>query len=196
VAALSRSLEAKDVYTGGHTERVAEIAVAIGRRLGFDGADLEAIEIGALVHDVGKVGMPEAILNKPGPLDDDEWEVMRRHPIISDFILKDVDLHPFVRQAARWSHERIDGKGYPDGLSGDLIPLVARIVLVSDAWDAMTSDRPYRPRRAPSEALAEIRQNVGTQFCPIVVAALETEYNDRSSILHASDRLVELALTG
>jgi HD-GYP domain-containing protein (c-di-GMP phosphodiesterase class II) len=196
VAALSRSLEAKDVYTGGHTERVAEIAVAIGKRLGFEGADLEAIEIGALVHDVGKVGMPEAILNKPGPLDEDEWAVMRRHPIISDFILKDVDLHPFVRQAARWSHERIDGKGYPDGLSGDLIPLVARIVLVSDAWDAMTSDRPYRPRRTPSEAIAEIRQNVGTQFCPMVVGALETEYNDRSSLLHASQPPAELALTG
>jgi HD-GYP domain-containing protein (c-di-GMP phosphodiesterase class II) len=196
VAALSRSLEAKDLYTGGHTERVAEIAVAIGRRLGFEGPDLEAIEIGALVHDVGKVGVPEAILHKPGPLNDEEWEVMRRHPIISDFILKDVDLHPFVRQAARWSHERIDGKGYPDGLSGDLIPLAARIVLVSDAWDALTSDRPYRPRRTPSEALAEIRRNVGTQFCPNVFQALEAEYQDRSSLLHASDPSAELALTG
>jgi hypothetical protein len=187
VAALSRSLEAKDLYTGGHTERVADIAVAIARRLGFEGSDLEAIEIGALVHDVGKVGVPESILNKPGPLNDSEWEVMRRHPLVSDFILKDVDLHPFVRQAARWSHERMDGAGYPDGLSGDLIPLPARIVLVADAWDALTSDRPYRPRRTPAEAMAEISRAVGTQFCPTVFRALEAEYDDPSSPLHAVD---------
>jgi HD-GYP domain-containing protein (c-di-GMP phosphodiesterase class II) len=196
VAALSRSLEAKDFYTGGHTERVAEIAVALATRLGFEGSDLEAIEIGALVHDVGKVGVPEAILNKPGPLDESEWEVMRRHPIISDFILKDVDLHPFVRQAARWSHERVDGAGYPDGLSGDTIPMPARIVLVADAWDALTSDRPYRPRRTASQALEEIRRNVGTQFCPTVFRSLEAEYDDGSSLLHATDPAVGLALTG
>jgi HD-GYP domain-containing protein (c-di-GMP phosphodiesterase class II) len=196
VAALSRSLEAKDFYTGGHTERVAELSVALAKRLGFEGSDLEAIEIGALVHDVGKVGVPEAILNKPGPLDESEWEVMRRHPIISDFILKDVDLHPFVRQAARWSHERVDGTGYPDGLSGDTIPLPARIVLVADAWDALTSDRPYRPRRTASQALEEIRRNVGTQFCPTVFGALEAEYDDASSLLHATDPAVGLALAG
>jgi HD domain len=199
VAALSRSLEAKDFYTGGHTERVAEIAVALGIRLGFEGADLEAIEIGALVHDVGKVGVPEAILNKPGPLDEDEWELMRRHPLISDFILKDVDLHPFVRQAARWSHERVDGTGYPDGLSGETIPMPARIVLVADAWDALTSDRPYRPRRTADQALAEIRRNVGTQFCPTVFRALEAEYEDGSNPLHSGDPevgQVGLALAG
>jgi HD-GYP domain-containing protein (c-di-GMP phosphodiesterase class II) len=195
VAALSRSLEAKDFYTGGHTERVAEIAVAIGRRLGFDGNDLEAIEIGALVHDVGKVGVPEAILNKPGPLDDTEWEVMKRHPVVSDFILKDVDLHPFVRQAARWSHERVDGGGYPDGLPGHEIPIAARIVFVADAWDALTSDRPYRPRRTADEALAEIQRNVGTQFCPTVFDALEAEYRDRTGILHANEREPALLLT-
>jgi HD-GYP domain-containing protein (c-di-GMP phosphodiesterase class II) len=195
VAALSRSLEAKDFYTGGHTERVAEIAVAIARRLGFEGNDLEAIEIGALVHDVGKVGVPEAILNKPGPLDDAEWEVMKRHPIISDFILKDVDLHRFVREAARWSHERFDGAGYPDGLPGRDIPIAARIVLVADAWDALTSDRPYRPRRTPGEALAEITRNVGTQFCPTVFGALKGEYQDRAGILHASERELVLQLT-
>jgi len=187
VAALSRSLEAKDFYTGGHTERVAEIAVALASRLGFEGSDLEAIEIGALVHDIGKVGVPEAILNKPGPLDDSEWEVMREHPIISDFILKDVDLHPFVRQAARWSHERVDGTGYPDRLSGDSIPLPARIVLVADAWDALTTDRSYRPRRTADQAFAEIRRNVGTQFCPTVFAALEAEYQEDSSPLYSGD---------
>jgi hypothetical protein len=196
VAALSRSLEAKDFYTGGHTERVAEIAVALAVRLGFEGADLEAIEIGALVHDVGKVGVPEAILNKPGPLDEGEWEVMRQHPIISDFILKDIDLHPFVRQTARWSHERIDGTGYPDGLAGERIPLPARIVLVADAWDALTTDRVYRPRRTSAQALAEIRRNAGTQFCPTVFRALEAVYEDASSPLHTDESAAGLALAG
>jgi len=173
IAALSRSMEAKDFYTGGHTERVASIAVALARQLGLNSEEAEAIEIGALVHDIGKIGVPEAILNKRGPLDADEWETMRRHPIISDFILSGVDLHPFVRQAARSSHERIDGTGYPDGLRGDNIPLPARIVLMADAWDALTSDRPYRPAREPRQALAEIRSHSGTQFCPHVFAAFE-----------------------
>jgi HD-GYP domain-containing protein (c-di-GMP phosphodiesterase class II) len=186
VAALSRSLEAKDHYTGGHTGRVAEIAGSLASRLGFEGEDLEAIEIGALVHDIGKVGVPEAVLNKPGPLTDDEWTLMKRHPLISDSILEGIDLHPFVRQVARSSHERMDGAGYPDGLRGEAIPLPARIVLVADAWDALTSDRSYRQRRRADEALAEIRANAGAQFCPAVVAALEAELAAGSSLLHES----------
>jgi HD-GYP domain-containing protein (c-di-GMP phosphodiesterase class II) len=98
---------------------------------------------------------------------------MKQHPLMSDSILSTVDLHPFVRQAARWSHEQIDGRGYPDGLAGDEIPLPARIVFVADAFDALTTDRPYRKARSAEAAIAEIRQNSGTQFCPDVVAALE-----------------------
>lgn len=192
VAALSRSLEAKDYYTGGHTERVADIARVLARRLGFEDEDLEAIEIGALVHDIGKVGVPELVLNKPGPLDDDEWILMKRHPVISDFILKDIELHPFVRQAARSSHERIDGGGYPDALRGDEIPLPARIVFVADAWDALTSDRPYRPAQTPAAALAEIRRHAGTQFCPAVVRALEAEHASESPALR--EAVAELLL--
>ena len=173
IAALSRTIEAKDDYTGGHTERVAAIAVAVAGRLGFRGDDLDAIEIGALLHDVGKIGVPEHILSKPGPLDEPEWAIMKRHPVLSDFILAETDLHPFVREIARWSHERIDGAGYPDGLAGDAIPLPARIVLVADAFDALTSDRPYRPRRTVAAALEELRSNSGTQFCPRAVGALE-----------------------
>jgi hypothetical protein len=173
IAALSRSMEAKDYDTGGHTERVAGVAVAIGRRLGFEGAELDAIEVGALLHDIGKIGIPEAVLRKPGPLDREEWQLMRRHPVISDYILSEVDLHPFVRQIARWSHERIDGAGYPDRLAGDAIPLPARVVLVADALDALTSDRPYRKGRPLSAALVELREHTGTQFCPVVMAALE-----------------------
>jgi HD-GYP domain-containing protein (c-di-GMP phosphodiesterase class II) len=173
IAALSRSMEAKDLYTGGHTERVAAVAVGIARRLGFRDEELEAIEIGALLHDIGKIGIPEQVLRKPGTLTEEEWELVKRHPLISDYILSELDLHPFVRQCARSSHERIDGAGYPDGLSSDDIPLPARIVLVADALDALTSNRPYRAARPMLGALAEIREHTGTQFCPRVVAALE-----------------------
>jgi len=173
IAALSRSMEAKDVYTGGHTERVADVAVGLARRLGYRDEELEAIEIGALLHDIGKIGVPGEVLRKNGPLTDDEWELVKKHPLISDYILSELDLHPFVRQCARSSHERIDGAGYPEGLSGDQIPLPARIVFVADALDALTSTRPYRPARPMHAALAEIRAHAGTQFCPRVVSALE-----------------------
>jgi hypothetical protein len=173
IAALSRSMEAKDLYTGGHTERVAAVAVGLARELGFRDDELEAIEIGALLHDIGKIGVPGNVLRKNGPLTDDEWELIKKHPLISDYILSELDLHPFVRQCARSSHERIDGTGYPEGLGGDEIPLPARIVFVADALDALTSTRPYRPARPMLAALAEIRAHAGTQFCPQVVAALE-----------------------
>ena len=173
IAALSRSMEAKDLYTGGHTERVAAVAVGLARRLGFRDEELDAIEIGALLHDIGKIGIPEHILRKPGKLNEDEWKLIKSHPLISDYILSELDLHPFVRQCARSSHERIDGTGYPDGLRGDEIPLPARIVFVADALDALTSVRPYRPSRPMLAALAEIREHTGTQFCPSVVDALE-----------------------
>jgi HD-GYP domain-containing protein (c-di-GMP phosphodiesterase class II) len=173
IAALSRSMEAKDLYTGGHTERVAAVAEGLARRLGFRDDELEAIEIGALLHDIGKIGIPGQVLRKDGPLTDDEWDLVKTHPLISDYILSELDLHPFVRQCARSSHERIDGTGYPDGLAGEEIPLPARIVFVADALDALTSTRPYRPARSMLAALAEIREHAGTQFCPQVVAALE-----------------------
>jgi putative nucleotidyltransferase with HDIG domain len=183
IAALSRSMEAKDVYTGGHTERVAAVAVALARRLGFRSGELEAMEIGALLHDIGKIGIPESILRKEGPLDEDEWTIMRTHPVVSDYILSELDLDPIVRQCARSSHERIDGAGYPDGLRGDKIPLPARIVFVADAFDALTSDRPYRSARPLVTALAEIEANAGTQFCPRVVAALRELWRANSRLL-------------
>jgi len=186
IAALSRSMEAKDYYTGGHTERVSSVSMALAQRLSFTGADLDAIEIGALLHDIGKIGIPERILHKPGPLDDDEWRIMKEHPVISEYILAEVDLHPFVRQVARSSHERIDGKGYPDGLKGDAIPLPARIVLVADALDALTSDRPYRRGRSVRTALEEMRAHTGTQFCPKVMQALEEIYREQPEVLGAT----------
>jgi ribonuclease P protein subunit RPR2 len=187
IAALSRSIAAKDHYTGDHTERVSTIAVALARRLGYAGEELEAVEIGAFLHDIGKIGVPEAILRKPGVLNEEEWAVMRRHPIISDYILAEVDLHPIVRQIARWSHERMDGTGYPDGLAGDEVPLPARIVLVADALDAMTSDRPYRPARPLAQALNELRNHGGTQFCPRVLEALQALYDEEPDVLDAGE---------
>jgi HD-GYP domain-containing protein (c-di-GMP phosphodiesterase class II) len=162
---------------------VAAIAVGLGRELGYRNEDLEAIEIGALLHDIGKLGVPEQILRKQGPLDADEWKVMQSHPIISDSILSELDLHPFVRQCARSSHERIDGAGYPDGLASEAIPLPARIVFVADAYDAVTTTRPYRAARAPLAALAEIRAHAGTQFCPRVVAALDKLWSKHPHLL-------------
>jgi HD domain-containing protein/MASE9 protein len=183
IAALSRSMEAKDLYTGGHTERVAAIATGLARTLGYQGEELEAVEIGALLHDVGKIGVPEQILRKAGPLDDEEWAIMRTHPLISDRILSGIDLDPIVRQCARSSHERIDGAGYPDALRGDQIPLPARIVFVADAYDAITSDRAYRPARPPLAAIAEIDANTGTQFCREVVNALHQLWASEPEVL-------------
>lgn len=187
IAALSRSIEAKDEYSGGHVERVRVLAVAIARTLGYRGDDLEAIEVGALLHDIGKIGVPERILNKPGPLTDEEWEEMKLHPVTSDHILSGIELHPFVRQIVRSSHERIDGKGYPDALAGEDIPLPARIVLVADAFDALASDRPYRQGRPVAEAMEELRAHVGTQFCPTVVAGLEHVWREQPALLAGTD---------
>jgi HD domain-containing protein/MASE9 protein len=186
IAALARSMEAKDYYTGGHTERVSDVAVALAGRLGYAGVELDAIEIGALLHDIGKIGIPERILHKPGPLDDEEWKVMKEHPVISEYILSEVDLHPIVLQVARSSHERMDGNGYPDRLPGDQIPLPARIVLVADAFDALTSDRPYRSARTVPVAMDELRANAGTQFCPTVIAAMEALYREQPQMLGAT----------
>jgi HD-GYP domain-containing protein (c-di-GMP phosphodiesterase class II) len=135
------------------------------------------------MHDIGKIGIPESILHKPGPLDNDEWIVMKRHPVISELILSEIDLSPLVLQIARSSHERMDGQGYPDGLVGDDIPMPARIVLVADAFDALTTDRPYRRARRPRAAVDEIVANKGTQFCPKVVAALERIYREEPAML-------------
>jgi hypothetical protein len=202
IAALSRSMEAKDIYTGGHTGRVAAVAVALAEQLGYEGDKLHAIEIGALLHDIGKIGVPEQILRKEGPLDDQEWAIMRMHPLVSDFILAELDLDPVIRECARSSHERVDGSGYPDGLSGEDIPLPARIVFVADAFDAITSDRPYRPRRSTEAALVEIEAHAGTQFCDRVVVALREVWETRPEILAVEEpaappvrtlRLVEVA---
>ncbi|HEX5149153.1 MAG TPA: HD domain-containing phosphohydrolase, partial [Candidatus Limnocylindrales bacterium] len=144
VAALANAVEAKDPSTERHCQRLANLAARLGAQAGLEGIELEAVAYGALLHDVGKIGVPEAILTKPGPLDVDEWELMRRHPEIGERICLPLASAGTFSPIVRHHHERWDGRGYPDGLRGEAIPLGARIVAIADAYDAMTNDRPYK----------------------------------------------------
>src|SRR3954453_7670302 len=156
-----------------HSEGVVDLALAVGDEMGLDPARRRNLEFGALLHDVGKIAVPKAIINKPGPLDDDEWEIMRGHTIEGQRLLDKVG--GFMREVGlvvRSSHERFDGDGYPDGLAGEQIPLGARIVACCDAFSAMTTDRSYRKARSAREALEELERCSGSQFDPVVVEAL------------------------
>ncbi len=186
ITSLARTIEARDPYTGGHTERVGQLARRIAEELGFDEADLRAIEVGAVMHDIGKIGIPDRILLKPGPLTVEERREMERHPEISSYILGELEMPTLVKQMARNHHERFDGTGYPDGLVGEEIPLPARILTVADTLDAITTDRPYRPARSAAQALEILESESGRQFCPRVVAALR-KVLDRSPNLLADD---------
>jgi HD domain-containing protein len=172
VRALLAALEARDGYTGEHSEAVVHLSRAVARELGLPAQSVLEIEQVALLHDVGKIGVPDATLRKMGPLDDDEWEIMRQHPVIGERIVASIHSLRHLAPAIRAEHERWDGEGYPDGLSGDHIPLASRIVLVSDAYHAMVSRRPYRDAVSPRAALGELRLNSGSQFCPSVSHAL------------------------
>lgn len=172
IKTLARSIEARDPYTGGHTERVSSIAHALAARLGFDEGELRAVEVGSIIHDIGKIGIADQILLKQGQLDDAEYAEMRKHAEIATYILADLDLPPIVKQMARSHHERYDGSGYPDGLQREEIPIAARILTVADALDAMTSDRPYRAAMPLEAASAEIERQASSQFCPVVVSVL------------------------
>ena len=169
---LGDVVEADDVYTGEHCRDVVEVAVSVGRRLGLSADRLRNLEFGALLHDVGKVAIPKEIINKPGPLDDDEWDVVRGHTIEGQRMLDRVG--GFMREVGaivRAHHERWDGSGYPDGLAGEAIPLEARIIACCDAWSAMTTTRAYRSALSEDVAAHELSVNAGAQFDPDVVAA-------------------------
>jgi HD-GYP domain-containing protein (c-di-GMP phosphodiesterase class II)/HAMP domain-containing protein len=171
VVALAAALDAKDAYTANHAEVIAAMAVSVAGQLGMGGSDLRRVEYVALLHDVGKIAISPAILDKPGPLLPEEREIINQHTIVGERIVARIDylrpLAPLVRAA----HERWDGFGYPDGLAGDAIPLESRITFVCDAFHAMTSDRPYCPRLSDEEAREELRVNAGSQFDPAVVDA-------------------------
>jgi HD-GYP domain-containing protein (c-di-GMP phosphodiesterase class II) len=170
---LGDVVEADDAYTGSHSRDVVDLALAVADFMGLDPAERQRVEFTALLHDVGKIRVPTAIINKPGPLDEDEIEVMRRHTIIGEELLERVGgLLSEVGALVRSCHERWDGKGYPDGLLAEEIPLIARIVCCCDAYNAMTTDRPYRKALSTVQATTELRSNAGTQFDPAVVRAL------------------------
>jgi HD-GYP domain-containing protein (c-di-GMP phosphodiesterase class II) len=171
VKVLAAAIETRDAYTGGHVERVAEYSLAIGRELGWDEDQLMTLELGALLHDVGKIGVNDGVLRKPAKLEPDEWEHMQRHPELGAHMLRDVPFLQASLSCVLYHHERYDGRGYPYRLTGEAIPLEARIVSVADTYDAMTSDRPYRKGLPASVALEEIGRCAGSQFDPLVVDA-------------------------
>jgi HD-GYP domain-containing protein (c-di-GMP phosphodiesterase class II) len=171
ISALAISVEARDSYTGGHVERVRLHSRRIGEACGLQGAALRQLEFGAVLHDVGKIGIPDDILQKPGRLDPEEWTFMRHHPEIGRRILEGISFLTEALDAVGFHHERWDGAGYPDGLAGDAIPLFGRIVAVADAYDAMVTDRPYRGGLPVDVALSEIERGRGTQFDPDIARA-------------------------
>jgi diguanylate cyclase (GGDEF)-like protein len=169
VATLVNALEAKDEYTSSHARWISDMSLTVGRELGLDRDAMKRLELGALFHDIGKIGIPSEILQKPGPLTGEEFEIVKEHPELGEKILAPIDRLADVRPIVRACHERWDGLGYPDGKAGAEIPLEARIVLVCDAFHAMTTDRPYRPRLDPAEAVRRLVEAAGSQFDPTVV---------------------------
>lgn len=172
ITAIANALDAKDAYTEGHAERVSAYSAHIAEKLGMSEEEVRNIRFVALFHDIGKIGVPDSVLNKPGRLSDDEYGQMKQHTVVGGEIIKDLDMIPGVFVGARYHHERYDGTGYPDGLKGEKIPYIARIIAVADAYDAMTTNRIYRSRLTNEQALSELENGKGTQFDPDAVGAL------------------------
>jgi HD-GYP domain-containing protein (c-di-GMP phosphodiesterase class II) len=166
IKALVRSLEARDPYTGQHSARVTEIVSHFGRHLGLPPEELESLKTASYLHDIGKVGISDFILLKPGPLTPDERAIIETHPLIGGKIVEPLGLRPQEKSVILYHHERWDGRGYPRGLAGKDIPFSCRLLTLADVYDALTTDRPYRHRCTITEALAEIRAHAGTQFDP------------------------------
>lgn len=179
IKALAAAIDARDPYTRDHSQRVVQYSLMCGRSLSLSQRELEIIEYAGILHDVGKIGIPDAILRKPGALTDEERLAIREHPVISTNIIQGIPFLEPVRDIVLHHHEQYNGSGYPDGLIGETIPMGARILAVADAFDAVTTDRPYRAHRPQHHAIIELRKYSGKQFCPIAVDAflfaLETE---------------------
>ena len=190
-ASLAKAVDARDTYTGSHSERVSELAAKVAKRLGLDAEQVELTRLAGSLHDLGKLAIPEEILRKPGTLTDSERLVLERHPQIGFRMLDSLGVDP-VADLVLHHHERWDGTGYPDGLRGEQIPLGARIIFVTDAYDAMTSDRIYRPKLSSRAALAELERCAGTQFDPGIVAAFVEELG-LSASMEAAPALPALA---
>ena len=165
-SALAEAIDAKDSYTNGHSRRVAEYSVMIAKRAGKSETECDEIYLIAQLHDVGKIGIPDAIINKAGKLTDAEFGIIKTHPVVGSEILSKIDIAPNLGVGARWHHERYDGKGYPDGLKGEEIPEIARIIAVADSYDAMASKRSYRDALPQYKIRSEFQEGIGTQFDP------------------------------
>lgn len=198
VEALSRAIDAKSPWTAGHSTRVTMVGLAIGRRLGLDERQLESIHRCGLLHDIGKLGIPVEILDKPGRLTDDEMDIMKQHPAIGARIVAPISAYADVLAAVRHHHEHYDGSGYPDGLAGEEIPLIARIFAVADVFDALASPRPYREAWSPEQVVEYIAKGAGTQFDPQVVEAFRAEVHQfqPSPAARAAERTRELEPVG
>jgi HD-GYP domain-containing protein (c-di-GMP phosphodiesterase class II) len=175
LAALTSTVEAKDDYTAAHGEDVAGLAERVALRIGLTRAQARDVRYAAMLHDIGKVAVPSEILLKPGPLTDEEWVTMRSHAAVGGELVGRIDAFAHLAPAVRASHERWDGGGYPDGLAGEQIPLAARIIATCDTYDAIVTDRPYRPARTPTQASEELRRVAATQLDERTVAALLAE---------------------
>jgi len=171
IEALIETIEKKDSYTAGHARRVAVYSISIGEELGLNRSEITKVRLAALLHDIGKIGIQDKILLKDSKLTGEEYEVIKKHPVFGAEILENIDQLKDVVPSVRGHHERYDGKGYPDGKKGEQIPLIARIIAVADAFDAMTSNRPYISNKEKEQALNEIFKNINTQFDPVVVKA-------------------------
>jgi HD-GYP domain-containing protein (c-di-GMP phosphodiesterase class II) len=169
IKTLLNALRCKDEYTWGHSLRVAYFCVSVGREMGLSSEELYELEVSALFHDIGKIGVPDAVLLKPTRLNEDEFQVMKLHPTKSFDILKEFPVFHQMALNAKYHHERFDGRGYPEGLKGESIPLFSRIILVADTFDAMTSSRPYRKGLPLDVAFSELQEFAGTQFDNYVV---------------------------
>ena len=179
IGALAAALDARDPYTAGHSQRVAELSVLLAWEMQLSEEDRETLRLGALLHDVGKIGISDSVLRKPGKLTQEEFDHIKLHPVLGARILRPLAFLAPHLPVVELHHERLDGRGYPLGLRGDDIPLFARIVHVADAFDAMTSARAYRPARPAAEAMAELWRNVGTDFDPRVVQAMAAVWDTK-----------------
>ena len=171
VEALANALEANDEYTSSHARWITDLALKVGEELGLEPRELKRLELGALFHDIGKIGISSTILTKPGPLTPREREIVETHPLLGEKILAPIEQLEEVRRIVRACHERWDGKGYPERLAGEAIPLESRIIFTCDAFHAMTTDRPYRRALSVDEARRRLADGAGTQFDPAVVDA-------------------------
>jgi len=187
VRVLVSTIEAKDPYTHGHTERVAHYSVAIAKAMGFSQEEIQTIQLGAFLHDIGKLHTSDSILHKPGALTDEEWRLVKAHPVRRAQMLQGVKFLEKATDLVRHHHERVDGKGYPDGLRGDQITVGAKIVNVADAFDAMTTDRPYRAGLTQDQAIAQFEEKAGTQFAAEVVEVMVAALRDGTIKVLKSD---------